>query len=245
MTWLRGREELVMTRGILYGVSVGPGDPELLTLKAVRIIEEADVIALPDTGNGPGTAYGIAERFLEGKELVRCLVPMTRDRSVLAEAHRRAADQLCELLNKGLDVAYLCLGDVSVYSSYHYLHELVVSRGYHAEAIPGVTSFCAAAARMGIPLCQGSEWLLVAPTEPGRLDEVLDVPATKVLMKAGRSVGALRAKLAEREALDRASLVSECGLPGERVYERIEDAPEDVGYLSLAIVRDESGDCSR
>ena len=234
-----------MTRGILYGVSVGPGDPELLTLKAVHIIEEVDVIALPDTGNGPGTAFGIAERYLKGKELIRCIVPMTRDRSVLAEVHRRAADQLCELLDNGLSVAYLCLGDVSIYSSYHYLHELVVSRGYRAQVVPGVTSFCAAAARMGIPLCQGSDWLLVAPTEPESLDEALGVPGTKVLMKTGRSVGALRAELAERGALDCANLVSECGLPGERVYERIEDAPEDVGYLSLAIVRDESGDCSR
>ena len=234
-----------MTRGILYGVSVGPGDPELLTLKAVRIIEEADVIALPDAGNGPGTAYGIAKRLLEGKELVRCVVPMTRVRSVLEEAHRKAADQLCELLDKSLSVAYLCLGDVSIYSSYHYLHELVVSRGYQAQVVPGVTSFCAAAARMGVPLCQGSEWLLVAPAKPERLDEALDVPATKVLMKSGRAVVALREKLANRGLLDSASLVSECGLPSERIYERIEDAPEDVGYLSLAIVRKGSGDCSK
>ena len=229
-----------MARGILYGVSVGPGDPELLTLKAARIIGEADVIALPDAGNGPGTAYGIAKRLLEGKELVRCAVPMTRDCSALEEAHRRAADQLCGLLDKGLCVAYLCLGDVSVYSSYHHLHELVVSRGYEAQVIPGVTSFCAAAARMGVPLCQGSEWLLVAPAEPDLLDEALDVPGAKVLMKSGRAVGALREKLANRGLLDGTSLVSECGLPGERVYERIEDAPEDAGYLSLAIVRDES-----
>lgn len=234
-----------MTRGILYGVSVGPGDPELLTLKAMRIIEEADVIALPEAGKGPGTALGIAERYLKDKELVRCAVPMTRDRTVLEAAHRKATDQLCELLDKGLSVAYLCLGDVGIYSSYHYLHEMVVSRGYRAQIVPGVTSFCAAAARMGIPLCQGSDWLLVAPAEPESLDEALDVPATKVLMKAGRSVGALQERLAERGELASANFVSECGLPDERVYERIEDVPEGVGYLSLAIVRDGTGNCGR
>jgi precorrin-2/cobalt-factor-2 C20-methyltransferase len=228
-----------MTRGVLYGVSVGPGDPELLTLRAVRAIVEADVVAVPDAGNGPGTAFGIAKQYLAGKTLVRCPVPMTRDQSVLDAAHRSVADQLRALLDDGLSVAYLCLGDISIYSSYHYLDRLVRERGYETRIIPGVTSFCAAAARLGMPLCLGSERLVVSPAEPGLLDETLDMPATKVLMKAGKSFPILRDRLAERGELGQASLVSACGMLEERVYDHIEDAPDDVGYLSLAIVRGE------
>ena len=139
------------TRGTLFGVSVGPGDPELMTLKAVRIVRAADVVAVPDTGRGPGKAYHIAREYIAGKGLLTCATPMTRDPAATAAAHRKAADAICAFLDAGKDVAYLCLGDVSVYSSYHYVHRLVVERGYDAQIVPGVTPFCAAAARAGVP----------------------------------------------------------------------------------------------
>lgn len=228
-----------MKRGVLYGVSVGPGDPELLTLKAVRAIERADVVAVPDIGHKRRTAYSICEEYLGGKELLDCSTPMTRDRSLAQAAYERVAGDICALLDEGKSVAYLCLGDIGVYSTYAYVHDIVVARGYEALIIPGVTSFSASAAKLGTALCFGSERLVVAPASSASIDDVLDMRATKVFMKSGKQLGELQRKLAERGQLDRASMVANCGLPDERVYERFADvdADGDADYFSVVIVK--------
>jgi len=226
-----------MSKGILYGVSVGPGDPELLTYKAVRVIREADVVAVPNIGHKRQTAYAICEEHLTGKELLDCSTPMTKDRSVVLEAYDKIADDLCALLDAGKTVAYLCLGDIAIYSTYIYVHDIVVARGYQAEIVPGVTSFSACAARLGVALCEGPERLLVAPVMAADVDDILDVSANKVFMKSGKAVHELRDKLAERGQLDQASMVANCGLPDEKVFERMADIDDDGDYFSVVIVK--------
>ena len=225
-----------MLKGKLYGVSVGPGDPELLTLRAVRAIEEADVVAVPDIGHKRQTALAICEDFLNGKELLDCSTPMTSDREVAKAAYVRIADDLCALLDGGRDVAYLCLGDIGVYSTYIYVHDIVVGRGYEAEIVPGVTSFSACAAKLGIALCEGPERLLVAPVMASDVDDILDVPANKVFMKSGKAIYELRDKLAARGLLDDASMVANCGLPDEKVFRCLADV-DDADYFSVVIVK--------
>lgn len=227
-----------MEKGKLYGISVGPGDPELLTLKAVRLIKEADVVAVPNIGHKRQTAYTIAEAYLEGKEILDCSTPMTRDRSVVKAAYAEIADKLCSLMDEGKSIAYLTLGDVTVYSTYIYVHDIVRSRGYSSEIVPGVTSFCACAAKLGTALCEGPERLLVAPVMASDIDDILDVPANKVFMKSGRAIGELRDKLEERGELENASMVANCGLPDERVFPRFADAGLDTDYFSVVIVKD-------
>lgn len=227
-----------MSRGKLYGVSVGPGDPELLTLKAVRIIQEADVVAVPNIGHKRQTAYAIAEAYLTGKALLDCSTPMTKDRAVVEAAYGKIADDICAQLDRGRAVAYLCLGDIGVYSTYIYVHELVVARGYDAEIIPGVTSFSAVAAKLGTALCEGPERLLVAPVMAADVDEILDVPANKVFMKSGRAIAELRDKLAQRGQLEHASMVANCGLPDEKVFQRFADIDDDTDYFSVVIVKE-------
>ena len=107
-----------MSKGTLYGLGVGPGDPELLTLKAVRILKEADVIAVPDKGSGEKTALHIVEAYIQGKPLLPCATPMVRDQQVLDAAHHRIADSICALLEEGKTVAFITLGDPTVYSTY-------------------------------------------------------------------------------------------------------------------------------
>lgn len=221
----------------MYGVSVGPGDPELLTLKAVRVIREADAVAVPNIGHKRQTAYDIAAAYLEGKELIDCSTPMTKDRSVVLAAYEKIADDLCAALDEGKTVAYLCLGDIAIYSSYIYVHDIVVSRGYDAEIVPGVTSFSACAARLGMALCEGPERLVVAPVMAADVDEILDVPANKVFMKSGRAIVELRDKLAVRGMLDGASMVANCGLPDEKVFEHLADIDDDGDYFSVVIVK--------
>ena len=224
--------------GKLYGVSVGPGDPELLTLKAVRAIEEADVVAVPNIGHKRQTAYEIAEAYLDGKELLDCPTPMTKDRAAAEAAYEKVADDLCVLLDAGKSVAYLCLGDIGIYSTYMYVHDIVAARGYETEIVPGVTSFSATAATLGIALCEGPERLLIAPVMASDVDDILDVPANKVFMKSGSALGELRDKLAARGLLEGASMVANCGLPDERVYPRFADADADADYFSVVIVKD-------
>lgn len=225
-------------RGTLYGVSVGPGDPELLTLKAVRIIQGAHVVAIPNSGNGGSAAYAIAKEFLGSKELLHCHVPMSRDPSRAQDAYRKIASSICELLDEGKSVAYLCLGDIGIYSSYMHVHDLVRQRGHNTCIVPGVTSFCASAASLGISLCEGQEQLVVAPATSTQLDDLLDLPGTKVLMKPGKDLCKLRQTLSEHGKLDCASMVKDCGLPSQRVYASLADAPMETGYFTTVIIRD-------
>ena len=137
-----------MNRGKLYGVGVGPGDPELLTLKARRILLEADVVAVPDKGSGEKTALNIVKDVVEGKNLRPCPTPMVRDKALLDGCYEEIAARICALLDEGKNVAFITLGDPTLYSTYIYVHKKVLARGYDAELIPGVPSFCAVAARL-------------------------------------------------------------------------------------------------
>lgn len=226
--------EALTPAGKLFGVGVGPGDPELLTLKAVRILREADVVMVPDTCSSDKTALTIAKEYVSGKELLFAKTPMVRDRAVVDAAYEQAAERICALLDQGKQVAFLTLGDPTVYSTYMYIHEKVLRRGYAVEVVPGVPSFCAAAARLNQSLCQGQEPLLVIPASHDS-QALLDVPANKVFMKAGRSILELKQALSDRNLLEGASMVENCGMANERVYPRFEDLKEPSGYFSLVI----------
>ena len=226
-----------MNQGKLYGVGVGPGDPELLTIKAQRIIRQSPVLAVPDAGRGEKTALAIAGELAEGKQLLYCAAPMIRDEAQLDAAYEQNADLVCAQLDQGKDVAFLTLGDPTVYSTYLYLHRKVVARGYEAEIIPGVPSFCAVAARLGAALCEKSERLLIVPASHGDMEDCLDLDANLVFMKAGRELGALKEKLAEKGLLDRASMVANCGMEGELVCPRFADADTEAGYFSVVLVK--------
>ena len=226
-----------MNRGILYGLGVGPGDPELLTVKAVRILREADVIAVPDKGSGEKTALNIVKTYVEGKPLLPCSTPMVRDQAVLDAAHDQIAADICALLEDGKNVAFITLGDPTVYATYMYIHRRVLSRGYEAVLVPGVPSFCAVAARLNTSLCEQSQRLLIVPASHKDMEDCLNVDANLVFMKAGREIGALKEKLAEHGLLEHASLVANCGMEGEQVWEHFADMPENTGYFSVVLVK--------
>ena len=226
-----------MNQGILYGVGVGPGDPELLTLKAVRILKEADVVAVPDKGSGEKTAGKIVSAFVPEEKMLYCPTPMVRDARKLDEGYTAIARRICALLDQGKTVAFITLGDPTVYSTYIYVHKKVLARGYAAELIPGVPSFCAVTARLNTSLCEGAERLLIVPASYDAAD-CLDIRANKVFMKAGRAIGELREQLAGRGMLDKASLVANCGMDGELVCPRFADMTDGAGYFSIVLVKE-------
>lgn len=227
-------------KGILYGVGVGPGDPELLTAKAIRLLRECDAIAAPKSADGRQTALDIASPYIgQDKSLLLFDMPMTHDKQARNASHDAAADALCALLDEGKTVVFLTLGDPTVYSTYWYVHRRVAARGYAAELVPGVPSFCAAAAAMGRALCEDGEMLHIIPASHGREREGLALPGSKVLMKAGRGVLRVRDELRESGQLEQAVLVERCGMEGERVICDLDELDEPSGYFSIILVKEE------
>ena len=155
-------------KGTFYGVSVGPGDPELLTLQAVRLIRKCPVLAAPQTSSGQMLALDIARsalgKALDGKTIVPLHFAMSRDPAVLAASHKEAVQAVRPYLDAGQDIAMLNLGDVSIYATFGYLQCLLEAEGYPTAMAAGVPSFCAAAARLNVPLTGGMDApLTIAP----------------------------------------------------------------------------------
>ena len=139
-----------MEKGTLYGVSIGPGDPELITVKAMNIISECKYIATPHTGTGDSLALSIVSQAtdLSEKEIMLLEFPMTKNKDILAESHKNAADSIAKILDEGEDVAMLNLGDVTIFSTFAYTMDQLLEKDYNVEVIPGVTSFCASASKL-------------------------------------------------------------------------------------------------
>ena len=226
--------------GKLFGIGTGPGDPELLTLKAVNTIRKCGVIAVPKAGNGERTAFAIVEKYIEGKELLECLFCMERDVEKRKKAQQIVATGIMEFLDEGKDVAFVTLGDPTIYSTYMYVHEIVVSKGYYAEIIPGVTSYSAAAAALGIALCSGEETLTIVGSCKN-IDELLGVPGNKVIMKSGENLPLILDRLKERGYGDRIKIVCRATMGGQRLYGSIEEYEKSpaAGYFIIAIVKGE------
>lgn len=226
--------------GVFYGVGVGPGDPELMTLKAVRVLERCHVIAAPRTKGGGTLALDVAARAvsMEGKTVLPLYFTMEREASGRRAAHDRAADEIARHLTEGRDVAMPNLGDVSVYASCCYLMELLRDRGFETVMIPGVPSFCAAAARLGVSLTDMDAPLHIIPAGDIPLENALALSGSKVLMKAGSRLPEVVAALRERNLSDKSAMVCDCGLSSERIYPDMEKAPATAGYFSTIIIKE-------
>ena len=225
-------------RGIAYGVGVGPGDPELMTLKAIRLIRENDVIALPGREPKETVAYRIAVGVvpeLADKELVPVYMPMVKDRALIDLEHRKAARLIEGYLDQGKNVVYLTLGDSTIYCTFSYIQHYLEADGYESALVPGITSFCAAAARLNIPLTEWDEQLHVVPAVH-RLDKVLDEPGTYVLMKSASQMAAVKDML--RKSGRRVGMVENCSMENEKVYNSVDEIPDDAGYFSLIIAKE-------
>ena len=238
---INGKEQqMEMKKGKLWGVGVGPGDSELMTLKSVRLIKECDLIVLPDSKKR-NVAFEIAEKAvpeIKEKKILKVHMPMIRDKEQLFQAHRQAAEEISAKLSEGKNLVFLTLGDPTVYSTYCYVHKNVEKLGYECEMVPGVTSFCAAAATLGVSLSEGGEGLYIIPGSYENAEKGLDVPGNKVIMKSGKSIGDVKKILKKRENTIECSMVENCGMDDEKIYKNIDEIDENAGYFSLLIVKE-------
>lgn len=228
--------------GKLYGIGVGPGDPELLTLKAKRILQAVDFIAIPKTASDrDSVALSIVEEVLEKKkEIIELLFPMSFDSGVLESSWSNSVSEVKIRLDAGKDVAFITLGDPTVYSTYMYIHKEIRNLGYDIEIVPGITSFCASAARLGISLGENRESIAIVPSayDCENLDTILENFDNVVLMKVSRNIFKLKDKLAEKGLADKAVLVSKCGFEDEMIEYDLEKASQEkLSYFTTMIVK--------
>ena len=228
-----------MESGIFYGVGTGPGDPELMTLKAVRLINENEVIAIPGKRAQDSAALRIAAGAapgIEDKEILPLYMPMSSDEEIVRQSHERAAIKVEEVLKGGRNVVFLVLGDPMIYSTYSYLKSIIEKDGFETQTVSGVTSFCAAAARAGVPIAQNDEQIHIIPAF--KEDKIkLDYPGNYVIMKSGRKMDQVRGAFIEGGYS--ACAVENCGMENEMVYRSLEEIPDQTGYFSVVIAKPE------
>ena len=236
----------MIARGILYGVGVGPGDPELMSLKAARILKSAAVIAFFAKRGHPGNARRIVNGHLNPQaELVRLDYPFTteiaetdpRYRHALASFYDDSATMLGAKLDEGLDVAVLCAGDPFFYGSYAHLHKRLAET-HHCQVIPGITAMSGCWASAARPMTCGDEMLAVlsGTMDADRLAQRLAACDAAVIMKVGRNLAKIRQALAQAGLLDRAIYVERGTMPEERIV-RLADKPDDeAAYFGIVLV---------
>lgn len=227
-------------KGELYGIGTGPGDPELLTLKAVQTIKNCHVIAVPSTGNGDGAALTIVREYIKGKPLIECPFSMEKNPQKRELFRIKAADSICQILDTGLDVGFITLGDPTVYSTYMYIHKLVVQRGFSARIIPGIPSFTAAAGVLGTPLCEGNEALLIIPaSDNDNLINLLSVPANKVIMKSGGNLDNVLSAIRELGLSENVKIVERCTMDDQQIFNSVEEIKNagGTGYFSVILAK--------
>jgi precorrin-2/cobalt-factor-2 C20-methyltransferase len=233
-----------MTLGILYGIGVGPGQPDLITLRAVRVLARVDVVfAARSTRNDYSLALSIAEPHLKPEARIERLgFPMSRDPEELTRAWEANGRLVAEVLRSGHDAAFLTLGDPMIYSTFGYLLQTLerMDPDLPVEVIPGVTSYQAAAARTRTILTESGENLLITSgvEDDTRFQELLPLADNAVILKTYKQFGKIRGILEKLDLARSTVLASRVGLPDERIIRDIGSLNGDTPpYLSLMIVK--------
>ncbi|GAX91025.1 precorrin-2 C(20)-methyltransferase [Effusibacillus lacus] len=232
-----------MTTGKLYAMGVGPGDKELITLKAYRVLAEADVIAYPRKLNGDSYALSIVEEHLpEGIERLGLHFPMTRDQELLKTKWEAIVQDVWDYLAQGKNVAFITEGDPYLYSTAIHLTKLMKERHpeVEMEVVPGVSSINGAATRLDIPLADGDQQLGVIPAtyDMEAMRKALEEHDTVVFLKVAKVLTEMIGLLKEMDLIDKATVVTKAGSPDEVVYRNVAALEgEELEYLTLMIVK--------
>ena len=226
--------------GVLYGVGVGPGDPELITLKSLRLIKSTEVIAYPKLKGSKSFARNIIEEFIDlPKVEIAIEIPMTVNRLPAQRAYNAAAKEISTHLNMGKNVVFLCEGDPFFYGSFMYLHSRLHKK-YSVEIIPGVSSMTACAAMAKKPLAARNEVLTVlpGPLSKKELERRLADNNSSAIMKVGRHIKKIKSVIDRLGLMDSSLYIERASLKEQKVLKLI-DAPEVAPYFSMVLVNKE------
>ncbi len=223
--------------GKLIGVGLGPGDPELMTLKAHRVIANAAVIAYPALENGDSFARSIAADVIpDAAREITIHIPMTQERAPAQAAYDRGAADIAAALETGRDVVVLCEGDPFFYGSFMYLFTRLADR-FTTEIIPGVTSVTACAAAAKTPLTARNDVLTIipGPLDSDTMRQRIEAAGAVAIMKVGRHLGKIRTLLEQMDLAPRARYIERASLPSERVLP-LPEAPDPAPYFSMILI---------
>lgn len=192
---------------------------------------------MPADGKEHAISYKIASGIVKDMDQKECLglsSPMTKDSNVLNENYQNVSKEIMKKLDEGKDVAYLTLGDPTIYSTYIYIQRIIKESGYEAEIINGVPSFCAVAAKLGDSLADRSEQLHIIPSSYD-IEEALELPGNKILMKAASKLADVKRILQELNM--EAQMIENCGMEDEKIYHSVEEMPEKAAYYTTLVVK--------
>lgn len=230
--------------GTFYGIGVGPGDPELLTVKAINAIKKVDVIIAPKTEKKEGSvALSIAQPYKPDARIVYQTFPMVKDFEEATNVFENNKNEIISLLNDGNNVGFLTLGDPMFFSTYIYVFRLLKDAGANIETIPGVPAFLAITDYLNRPLACGNEIVTVIPAtaEKSKMVAALKNSDVTVLMKVYKNFDEVVDMLTDENMIDDAVLVSRCGLPDEKVITDVAAHKfEKLNYLSTILTRKNS-----
>ena len=227
-----------MKKGRFYGIGVGVGDPENITVKATKRLHEVDVIVLPEAKSGEGsTAFNIVKEYVKPDvEQLFLEFPMIKDVEARKVFRKNNADKVSAELEKGKNVAFLTIGDPMTYSTYTYVLEHIAD-DVEVETIAGITSFNSIAARLNVPLMIGDEDLkVVSVNRKTDIYKEIENNDNLVLMKISRNFEKIKKAIIETGNKENAVIVSDCGKDNEVVYWDIESV-EEVPYFSTMILK--------
>lgn len=228
-----------MKQGKLYGIGVGPGDTELLTIKAAKILRNVDVVCSPRSAESkPSLALSIVQPILNERddeyEILDPLFPMIEDKLTLNTYWDNAAEIITNKLVQGKDVAFITLGDPTIYSTFSYVAKRLVAVGFEIEVIPGITSFTGCAAAAGISLAEKDEIIVIVPKVDDRLPRILEYGDTFVIMKTSRHSEILE-EIVNQDKRDKSIIsVQNCSMQDENIFEGFSN---DKKYLSTTIIK--------
>ena len=219
--------------GKLWGVSVGPGDAELLTIKALRIINECNTIASARTKGEKSVALGIVSKAvnIEDKEILYLDFLMTKDKIELDMSHKKIVKKIVNVLEKGKDIAFVVLGDISIYSTFSYIQKEIRAMGFETEICPGVPSFCAVGAKLNMSLTKMKEPLHIIPANHVEIADCVRLKGTKVFMKAGSKIEDIKKHFGASKVYG----IENCEMDTEKV---ITDFDDEYGYFTTVIIED-------
>ncbi len=230
--------------GTFYGIGVGPGDPDLIPLKSIKILNTADVVfAAASTKNNHSQAIAIATPHIPEKADVRMLsFPMTKDRKTMEKAWENHARAIIAEVEKGKDAVFLTLGDSMTYATYGYVLRYVQKLAPHIRvvSVPGIAAYQAAAARVNTPLVEGEQALLILSGVKGghRLRQQTVKPENVVFMKAYKNVGDIVDALDESDMIENSVGVANCGLENEEIIANVSEmAKRPPAYWTLIIAK--------